>query len=77
MFFICRLDHKLQLALYRALHTFSMAIPRTCHGKMDPPPPKLVPPGINFLINKDPPGTYFPAKYGLPLKNLDHLPEMK
>jgi len=32
MFFIYRLDHELQLALYRAvraLHTFSMAIPRT------------------------------------------------
>ena len=32
--------------------------------KMDPP--KLVPPG-----------TYFTAKYGLPLKNLDHLTQMK
>ena len=33
--------------------------------KMDPP--KLVPPGANFLINKDPstPRTYFTAKYGL------------
>ena len=32
MFFIYRLDHKLQLALYRAvraLHTFSMLIPQT------------------------------------------------
>ena len=29
-------------------------------------PPKLVPPG-----------TYFTAKYGLPLKNLDHLTQMK
>jgi len=32
MFFIYRLYHELQLALYgavRALHTFSMAIPRT------------------------------------------------
>ena len=37
---------------------------RTVMVKMDPP--KLVPPG-----------TYFIAKYGLPLKNLDHLPEMK
>ena len=35
-----------------------------CHGKNGPP--KLVPPG-----------TYFTEKYGLPLKNLDHLPQMK
>ena len=62
-----------------------------CHGKNGPPkigspgtkfsinengPPRLVPPGINFLINKDL-GTYFTAKYELPLKNLDHLPQMK
>ena len=40
-------------------------------------PPKLVPPGTNFSINKEPSGTYFTAKYGLPLKNLDYLPQMK
>ena len=36
--------------------------------KMDPS--KLVPPGTNFSITKDPPRTYFTTKYGLPLKNL-------
>ena len=40
-------------------------------------PPKLVLPGTNFSINKDPPElTCFIARYGLPLKNLDHLPVM-
>ena len=41
--------------------------------KMDPP--ELVSPGTNY--QQGPPGTYFTAKYGLPLKNLDHLSEMK
>ena len=40
------------------------------------PPPKLVSPRTNFSKNNDP-GTSFTAKNGLPLKNLDHLPQMK
>ena len=46
-----------------------------CHGK-NAPPPKLVSPRTNFSKNNDP-GTSFTAKNGLPLKNLDHLPQMK
>ena len=46
-----------------------------CHGKNGPPkigsPLELI-----FSINKEPPGTYFTAKYGLPLKNVDHLPQI-
>ena len=37
-----------------------------CHGKNGPPPPKLIPPGTNFLINKDPPELIF-------LQNMDSL----
>ena len=38
--------------------------------------PKLVPPGTDFLINKDPLELIFAEKYGLFLKHLHHLPEM-
>ena len=43
--------------------------------KMDPP--KLAPPGTNFLIDKNPPVLILLQKYGLPLKNLDHLTQME
>ena len=40
----------------------------TSSGRHKMDPPNWFPPF---------PGTYFTAKYGLPLKNLDHLPQMK
>ena len=47
----------------------------TCHGKNGPP--QIGSPRNKFFDKYGPPRTYFTAKYGLPLKNLDHLPQMK
>ena len=49
-----------------------------CHDKNGhpPPPPNWFHPELIFRKIRTP-GTYFTAKNGLPLKILDHLPQMK
>ena len=47
---------------------------RTVMIKMDPP--KLFPPGTNFLINKDPPELFY-YKIWTPYEKFCHLPQMK
>ena len=63
-------------------HIFPLCLLPEAYGrefmaKMDPP--KLPPSRPPKLTNKDhpPPVTHFTAKYGLLMKNSDHLPQMK